>query len=133
MAVVVTVLVAALTLTACSPTGESVAAGRVEAIADELSESLAPPIIFSRDADWLVVSDIPPLNESAGEDERVSVEALKWSGNSSDKAGAQIEVRMRVEVDTHHASTIGGISYEAGSATRCYHYAVIGYRLYDTL
>lgn len=133
MAAVVTVLIAAFTLTACSPTGESVAAGRVEAIAGELGESLAPPFIFSRDADWLVVRDIPQLNDSAGNDERVSVEALNWSGNSSDEAGAQIEVRIRVEVDTHHAATIGGISYDAGSATRCYHYAVIGYRFYDTL
>lgn len=129
---IVLALGVALAATSCSTAskGDSVAADRARDLADQIGVDLAPPVIRTRDAGWLVATHVVRRDDpSAG----VHVDALRWSGSSGTAPGAQIDVRIRIEEPSHTATTIGEASYEAGSATKCFHYDVVGYQFHDTL
>lgn len=129
---IVLALGVALAVTSCSTAskGDAVAADRAQDLAEQIGADLAPPVIRTRDAGWLVATHVVRRDDpGAG----VHVEALRWSGSSGTAPGAQIDVRIRIEEPSHTATSIGEASYEAGSATKCYHYDVVGYQFHDTL
>jgi len=131
-------LLAVILLAGCSGvrSGNSIAQASVRAVADSLGEAMTPPVIHARDADYLVATLVPSANQASGDTgtgRSIVVEALAFSGNSSDKHGAQIDLRIRVDVPASNSSSFGGESNDAGSATTCFHFDIVGYRFYDNL
>lgn len=129
----IVLVAAAVSSTACAsapPRGDLIAAEQAQQVAEEIGAAMTPPVIFSREADWFVVEHIAASNDPA---RGIRVEALAWSGTSGSGDGAEIEVRITVDVPAHSATRIFEASYGPGSATRCYRYHVVGNRFYDTL
>ncbi|WP_159078181.1 hypothetical protein [Homoserinimonas hongtaonis] len=130
---IVLVAAAAASSTACAsapPRGDSIAAEQAQQLAEEMGTAMTPPVIFSREADWFVVEHIAASNDPS---RGIRVEALAWSGTSGSGDGAEIDVRITIDVPAHSATRIFEASYGPGSATRCYRYHVVGSRFYDTL
>ena len=110
--------------------GGSLAADQAEAVARQIGADMTPPVLHDREAAWLVQEDVARADDP---ERGIHVEALDWSGRSGEGEGARIDVRITVDVDATTAATLGESSTEAGSATRCWRYAVVGFRYYDTL
>ena len=124
--------VLATSLSGCASSGDQYASSVADAVAAKFGESISPPEINDRTADYLVSASLPSLNRDDG-DTRVAVEALSWKGRTGSGDGAEIDIRVVVTVDEHVPTTFNDRSRSAGSITRCYHLAAIGYRYYDRL
>ena len=134
MAISLAVLITAL-LTGCAiqPEGDRRASELITSLSKRFGAELAPPRINTRDAEYLVAVILPSYRSEPGAEPSIDVAPLSWNGSTGSGDGAQIEARFHVVIRAHSAVSIGDQSYEAGSATRCFHYSAIGYRLYDTL
>ena len=113
--------------------GDRIAEAQAESIVAEIGDAMTPPVIHDRPADYLVATHVPMYSQEHGDGRSTLVEALSWSGSSGSEGGAQIDLRITVEVPAASSGTIGGSSNDAGSAERCFHLVVVGNRFYDNL
>ncbi|MBC7595108.1 MAG: hypothetical protein H7288_14400 [Kineosporiaceae bacterium] len=109
---------------ACGTTGENVASDRADKIADELSAEFSSPIAPTIEAAWLITNGIPRVASGPIAEEKSAVETLSARGRTTDKNGAQIEVRIHVDVPDHSGGSFGDSTYQAGQSTKCYHFTV---------
>lgn len=117
-------------VTGCGASGDSVASDTVGDVADQLATALDTHSSFSETAAGLVMvaisnvtGDYPP---NANEPTRVVIDPLVWKGTTISPGGAQIEVRIRVDVSAHQSTGFGDTAREAGSAIDCYRYVIGG-------
>ncbi|MFM9917979.1 hypothetical protein [Lacisediminihabitans sp. H27-G8] len=127
--------VVSVLLTGCvlQSEGDRRASDLITALSEKFGSEITPPEINTRDAEYLVATSLPAYQSASAGAPSVTVAPLKWSGSTGTGNGAQIELEFHVEVPSHAATSIGDSSYQAGSSTRCFHYAAIGFRYYDTL
>lgn len=124
------IVVVALSSCSFPSRGDRVADERVRALAEQIGEDMTPPVLDVQTAEWLAATYVGRANNP---EQGIRVEALSWSGNSGQGDGAQIDVRISIDVPAKNASSIGDSSWADGSSTRCYRYHVIGNRYWDTL
>ena len=128
------VLLVALALSGCTAIGGDADAARLaERVIVGIGDDITPPYPTPRDAEFLAAAAIesPRLPSDVMAD--YDVEALSWTGNSGDDAGAVLEIRVAVHVPFASSTTMFGPSQEEGDATRCWRLTVFGYHDYDSL
>ena len=118
-------------LTGCTPRGDDYAASLAERVAIGIGDDITPPYAEPRDAEYLAARAIDsPRLPGADAAIDITVEALGWSGNSSDDGGARIDLRIDVHVEQRSASHIGDFGVEEGFSTRCWTLTILS-RNYD--
>lgn len=124
---------AVLLLSGCATGGDADAARLAERVIVGIGDDITPPYPTPRDAEYLAASAIesPRLPSDVTAD--YNIEALSWTGNSGDDAGAILEIRVAVHVPFASSTTMFGPSQEEGDATRCWRLTVFGYHDYDSL
>ena len=129
-----TVLLVALTLSGCTATGGDADAARLaERVIVGIGDDITPPYPTPRDAEFLAAAAIESPRLPSDVMANYDVEALSWTGNSGDDAGALLEIRVAVHVPLASSTTMFGPSQEEGDATRCWRLTVFGYHDYDSL
>ncbi|KQX07891.1 MULTISPECIES: hypothetical protein [unclassified Leifsonia] len=111
--------------------GDALAEQEAWSIAERIGDDLAPSVMRARTAEWLVASHVQDENVELPDGSSHRVEALSWSGATSDAAGAQLLLRISVDIAAHSPDTVGDIARAAGSATLCAQYTVVGDRYGD--
>ena len=131
----VCVAAAVLLLTACAPrTGDDLAAGAADFVAEQIADRMEPYASRDREADWLAATFVPgpadpPVTVRAGAAPiEVRTDALGWEGTTRGDGTAVVEFRVDVDAEAYSPGTFGARGYDAGSATRCYRITVTGQR-----
>ncbi|KQQ94066.1 hypothetical protein ASF62_07875 [Leifsonia sp. Leaf325] len=113
--------------------GDALAEDEAWTVAQRIGADMTPSVISPRTAEWLVASHVPDENVELPDGSSRRVEALSWGGDTSDHDGARIVLRISVDIAPHSPDTVGDRGREAGSATLCAHYAVVGDSYDDTI
>ena len=123
----------ALSLTSCAGDGDSLARQEAQRTIDGLDRIIATAGSPPREADYLAAQllAVDP-GSSYSPDEHVHVGILGWAGNSGGAEGAQIKVRLIVDVD-ETLSNSGIWGHTAGSAVQCWRLTVFAPTRVDML
>lgn len=132
LAAVAAMAAATTLLIGCGPSdpGDRHAWDRAQEVLDVIAHELDPPRPVPRAAEYL--ASLAIADRGTSDAERIAVDALDWSGDSGDEAGARVD--LRVSVHTEPVQTGGwGSDIPAGDATRCWRLTFWGFRYSDTL
>ena len=119
------IAVAALTtLAGCSTqTGDAIAVGAADEVAEGIAEQMQPWASRVREADWLAVTFVPEPGAPQPVVHRsapvaITVDAIAWHGTTRGDGAATVELRIRADAEAHSPSSIGDRGYPAGSTVR---------------